>query len=291
LTYSQEDGGLPKLTLESPFSNLFLAEVTQCSEFLEAASSTSPMQGGCAEADCPDAAYIGSIKSTLIIDGGLSEWRSAFGELESVLSSPERAVIYRLQTLDSGQMRWIVGVLKAEVSVPSIVNRFADKSTLANDDRILTIGCESVHPGELVWPAIFAGEWNLTLDWDYTSCVPGRACTEGNQVYEYSEVGGTFSPECGHRIATGGYGHVAVPGGSDVVLDGSTVSFGGTGMRAEPDCDPPGTYEVTMTGFYSTDGDTLTGTRNASYTGLCSDGVAGISGTWKVITTGTRIEP
>ena len=285
-TYSQEAGALPKLTLESPFSNLFRADVIQCSESSDARSTSSPMQGGCAEADCPDAAYIGSIRSTLIIDGGLSEWRSAFDELESVLSSPEKAVVYRIQTLESGQMRGVVGVLKAEASVPSIVDRFADESMLSDDDRILDIGCESVHPGELVWPAIFAGDWNLTLDVETTSCMPGRACRDGS-----SQRMRTFSPTCGRRIATGGYGNVAVPGGSDVVLNGSTLSFSGTGTRAETDCDPPGTYTATMTGSYTTDGDVLMGTRSASYTGLCSNGVAGISGTWKVIATGTRVEP
>ena len=287
-TYSQETGASPQLTVESPFSNLFRAEVTQCSASVDAASSTSsPMQGGCAEADCPDAAYIGSINSTLIIDGGLSEWLSAFGELESVLSSPERAVIYRLQALDSGQMRGIVGVLKAEASVPSIVDRFTDKSMLSDDDRLLAIGCESVHPGELVWPAIFAGEWNITITWAYTTCTPGVGCRQDDNLQHQR----TLSPECGHRIATGGFGLVAVPGVSDVVLTGSTVSWNGSGTRAEPDCDPPGTYAVSMTGSYTTDGDTLTGTRNASYTGDCQNGIGGISGTWRATTTGTRIEP
>jgi len=168
------------------------------------------------------------------------------------------------------------------------VSPYLEPGVYYGDPFTFTIGeCESVHPGELVWPAIFDGDWDLTLDWDYNTCVPGSECTQGDTRYER-----TFSPQCGHRIATGGHGHVAVPGGANVALTGSTLSWNSTGTRPEPDCDPPGTYAISMTGSYTTDGETITGTRHASYTGLCrTDGVGGISGSWTVITNGTRKEP
>lgn len=197
------------------------------------------------------------------------------------------------------------GSLEPSAGVSSTVDgTFSTEITMESDTALVTVRphlqqalwgepftfaigeCEPVDLGVLVWPAIFAGEWDLTLNVETTSCEPGSACVDGTQLIER-----TISPECGHRIATGGFGVVAVPGAADVELIGNTVSWSGSGTRQETDCDPVLTYAVSMTGSYTTDGTTLTGTRTASYTGLCANGVGGISGTFSVTTSGVRSEP
>ena len=153
-----------------------------------------------------------------------------------------------------------------------------------------TIGeCEPEHVNHPVWPAIFDGDWNLTLNITSTSCdvgdTDGSSCRSSEFVEER-----VFRPRCGQRIATGGFGFIAIPGVADVTIDGNTISWSGTGTREESNCDVQSTYRVSMTGSYSTDGDTLTGSRRATYTGACYSGGTPVNGSWQVETTGTRVE-